>query len=304
MSPWARRNTGPAAPPPTAPPSPRAFFEALPGLGFIASATEAADQARRHWEQDQRDGTKNEYIPPYVPNGPFRGPNPAQPPLDPRETRPAPYPATPPDRMPDKVENVPTLIDPRDLILITPDQSDEAAKHIFVENRGDETTRSALSVVAKSARNLQKLRPQVSIVHIGGSRNDKEEEVKELYEPNRDPVASDPNGRKGSSLADLTLLVNGTYLHISFYRSKADGSAIPIEIDQARRLAYNSRKPAIVVMIENKRGKQAIDQRALEQYLVTIVDALVAGAGKDHINVRDPRIRDRIIRYFDAYKPR
>lgn len=273
------------------------------GLLAGAEAKRRADAARQGLDGREEDGGRVENIPPQIPNEPFRGPDPARPPLDPREASPPPYPAAPPKPAPDKVENIPPRIDQRDFILITPDQSEEMAKHIYVENRGDETTRGQLSIIAESARNLQKLRPQVEIMHLGGSRNEKGEEVKEHYESNRNPVEGDPKGRKGSSLADLTLDVDRKYyLHISFYRPRVDGSPIPIEVDQARRLAYNSRRPNIVVMIENKRGREAIDQRALEHFLATIVDALLAGRGKDHINVRDPAVRDRIIRYFDAYK--
>jgi hypothetical protein len=52
-------------------------------------------------------------------------------------------------------------------------------------------------------------------------------------------------------------------------------------------------------MIENKYGKEAIDREALERFLHSVIDAVRDGAG-----VRDLHFRDRIIRYFDAYKPR
>ena len=144
----------------------------------------------------------------------------------------------------------------------------------------------------------------MKIEHIGGSRDEKKQEVREFYAPNRDLRAKGEDGRKGASYADLTIKVDEKIVHISFYRAKADGSPKPIEIDQAVRLAYNTRPANLVVMIENKYGKEAIDREALERFLHGVIDAVRDGAGRDSANVHDLHFRDRIIRYFNAYKPR
>lgn len=280
------------------------LFLTLPALLGLGEANRRRLDAEKHaLDEDEIDSGKVEQIPPYVPNGPMRGPDPAKPPLDPSETRTPPSADQPPPS-PNREELNPPRFDPRDFILITPDQSELSAQYIFTENRGNEKTRRALSVVADAARRTQELRPNVKIVHIGGSRDPDGKEVKEHHEWNRDKSPDDPLGRRGSSLADLTLYIDEKFfLHISFHRSKRSGEPLPIEVDQALRLARNSSKPAIVVMIENKHGARPINQAALEKYLVTVIDALLAGEGNGHINVRDPKVRDRIIRYFDAYKP-
>ena len=133
---------------------------------------------------------------------------------------------------------------------------------------------------------------------------DEKQEVKEFYAPNRDLRDKGEVGRKGASYADLTIEVDKKLVHISFYRAKADGSPKPIEIDQAVRLAYNTRPANLVIMIENKYGKEAVDREALERFLHSVIDAVRDGAGRDSVKVRDLHFRDRIIRYFDAYKPR
>ena len=273
-------------------------IELLPPLGFIAGTLGLLE------EPNDKDGSKAEYIPPHVPNEPHRGPDPTKPPLQPNEMRPAPSPSEPPPNMPDRNENIPPRIDPRDFILITPDQSEAWAKYIFIERRGNEKTRAGLQVIADAARNVASNRPDVEIRHIGGSRNEKGREVEEYYAPNRDRAARSEDSRKGASYGDITLEVDKKIIHISFYRANADGSPKAIEIDQAQRLAYNTRAPNVVIMIQNRYGKEAIDQKAVERFIGSVVDAVRAGAGDGYLNVRDPRVRESIIRYFDAYKPK
>ena len=108
--------------------------------------------------------------------------------------------------------------------------------------------------------------------------------------PARFLKATDKNGMGDNLFAD--------------WRYHADGSPKAIEIDQAQRLAYNTPSPNVVIMIQNRYGKEAIDQKAVEQFISSVVDAVRDGAGDGHLNVRDPRIRESIIRYFDAYKPK
>jgi hypothetical protein len=275
------------------------------GLAAGAETKRRLDQSREDADEREKRGGRTELIPPRVPNEPFRGPDPANPPLKPHEMRPAPSPSEPPPNLPNRNENIPPRVDPRDYILITPDQSEEWAKYIFIERRGNPDTRTGLQIVAAAGRNVAKDRPDVRILHIGGSRDENGLEVKEFWARNRDRASAGEDARKGGSYADITLPVGKSkIIHISFYRARADGSPKPIEIEQAERLAYNTRVPNVVVMIQNKYGKEAINQKGVEDFIKSVVDAVLSGAGSEHINVRDPQVRDQIIRYFDAYKPK
>jgi hypothetical protein len=101
----------------------RKFFDVL-GRGGRYGAI----RPREGLPESDRPGGRAENIPPRVPDGPFRGPDPAKPPLDPKETLPAPYPAEPPTKLPDRVQNIPPRVDPREGIERYPDQSDESRK--------------------------------------------------------------------------------------------------------------------------------------------------------------------------------
>lgn len=79
---------------------------------------------RESLPETDRSGGRTILVPPRVPDEPFRGPDPAKPPLDPKLTRPSPYPSESPHK-PEPERIVPPRIDPRDHVESYPDQSDE-----------------------------------------------------------------------------------------------------------------------------------------------------------------------------------
>lgn len=274
------------------------LFLTLPALLGLGEANRRRLEAeKRSLDADEIDSGKTELIPPFVPNEPMRGPDPAKPPLNPHETRIPPSTVQPPPA-PNREELKPTRIDPRNFILITPDQSDEFAQYIFAERRrGGPETRTALQIITQAVRNLTRKWSRIKLAHRGGSRDEYGAEVPEKYYRNYDT-----EGREGSSYGDITFETTNAIVHFSLYRPHADGTPIQIEIDQAERLAYNTNKPCIVIMIENRYGRSEIDQKALERYMNSVLTEVEAGKIPKGEKVYDPKKRDQIIRRFDPYK--
>jgi hypothetical protein len=274
------------------------IFGLLPGVGASAALLHWAEQQRQMSEEDQR-GSKTELIPPRVPDEPFRGPDPAKPPLSSKETQPAPYPSEPPDKVPDREEIRPQELKPEDWILIDPIAPPPSPSDFILRMRGNDRTQGRLTGLREIGEDVAKERSDVKLIHIGGARDHKGAKRKEFYAANPRRQELGIKTTAGAAYADLTFQDVHTHelYHISLYRVTSGSKPRKEEVEQSIRLAINKAgQTRIIVMVPNVRGDGFVDAEAFKQFLHATLDSL-RDAPKV-TDMSDPASRERVIRYF------
>lgn len=248
---------------------------------------------------DDEEPGKTELIPPRVEDRPFYGPDPAKPPLSPKDVQPVPYPAEPPYKFPDREEIRPQELKPEDWILIDPIAPPLSPSDFILRMRGNERTQGRLTGLREIGEGVAKERNDVRLVHIGGARDKKGKNVKEFYAENPRRRELGIKTTAGAAYADLTFEDerSGELYHISVYRVTSGSKPRKEEVEQSIRLAINTTgKTRIIVMVPNVRGDGFVDAEAFKQFLHATLDS-VRGAPKV-MDMSDPASRERVIRYF------
>jgi hypothetical protein len=247
-----------------------------PGLSLaqlIAAAIAAAGASRTASESPGSDRT--EYIPPHVPNEPFRGPDPLNPPLKPHEVRPAPSPSEPPDKVPNKEEIVPPRLDPREYIEILPDQSELTAQlPIIVENRqgGLPVKELNRAAGARAFNASEKVFGKGSITQTGGPTPDPNKTFSEDFDPFRYKEAYGITSNAAGSFKDVSYQIEYKGVRVqlvinSVNVSGPDSAATPRENRQRAKMVLNARDHTLIVEVDKLRPNETIDLNEWERFV-------------------------------------
>jgi len=249
------------------------LFLTLPGLLGVGEANRQRTE-RQRLDDHEASGSKAELIPPHVPNEPFRGPDPARPPLDPKATRPSPYPSESPHK-PEQERLAPPRIDPRDLIEILPDQSDWIANlPIIVENRqGDPPVKGQNRDLGEPViGSVNRIFPGVTIKQTGGPTPNKRQKYSEEFDRFRFKDEFGIESNAGGSFKDVSYVF--TYKGVSMQIvintvtiSPSDGAPTRRENRQRAKMVLNIPEHALIIDVDKLKPNEAIDFRAWHGFL-------------------------------------
>ncbi|MFO0987986.1 MAG: peptidoglycan-binding domain-containing protein [Alphaproteobacteria bacterium] len=272
-------------------------FLTLPGLLGLGESNRQRVERQRTGDDDT--GGKTEFIPPRADDRPYRGSDPARPPLDPKLTRPSPSPGEPPLKLPDREEIRPETLKPQDWTIVTPAIRPFAASDLALLNRGNLRTQGRLVQLRELGEAVAKERSDIALIHIGGARQQDGSKVTEYYAANPRRKELGIKTIAGSAFADLTFwdpVANRLY-HISLYRVTSGTKPLKEELEQSISLAANKiGETELIVMVPNVRGDDFVDGELFKRFLHATLDSL-RGA-PEVTEMSDAASRDRVIRYF------
>jgi hypothetical protein len=195
---------------------------------------------RESLPESEKPGSRTILVPPRVPDEPFRGPDPAKPPLDPKLTRPSPYPSESPHK-PEPERITPPRIDPRNFVEILPDQSEWIAHlPIIVENRqGFAPVKDLNRELGKPVIGIgQKIFPGANITQTGGPTPNPAQGYSEEFDEFRDKKKFGITSNAGGSFKDASYLFeyNGVKFRIVINTVTTSGpNAIPVPRENRQR---------------------------------------------------------------------
>ncbi len=250
----------------------RRFVESAGRYG--GNTAGSSDELRRQdLPEREKAGTSTILVPPYVPNEPNRGPDPSNPPLDPRYASPAPFPNQP-THVSNKAENIPPRIDPREYIIPLPDLSDWISRFpVIVENRhGDPPVQDLNRNLGRPVTGIgNKVFGEGSTKQIGGPRPDPAARKEEHFErfPYKQEFGIKSN--YGGSFEDVTFLIsyNGMIvkLVINTVSLGKDGLPVSRENRQRAKVVLNSENNTFIIDVDKPKPTERVDFDAWKGFL-------------------------------------
>jgi len=236
----------PIAPPPIVPPAPRSADDEEPG--------------------------KTQLIPPRVPDGPFRGPDPAKPPLDSKQAQPSPYPSESPHK-PEQERLAPPRIDPREYIEILPNQLDWTAHlPIVVENRqGTPPTKELNRTLGISTlKHGKEIFGETGFRQIGGPVEKPDIKYGEEFDAFRDKKGFGLKSNAAASYEDVTYVVDYGDVRMKVIINTAtveDGKPIAREDRQRAKLVMNVKDHALIIEVPKPGPGETVDLQAWDRFV-------------------------------------